>query len=119
MVGVADPLDATLGRRYDLVEGVAGEVGQFHALEVGPQRLDRVEVGGVGGERLHHQPGPLAAQPGPHQLAAVGGQPVPQQGRLLPTEKAAQLAERADQRVGVVGVQLVMEGELGATAAGA
>jgi hypothetical protein len=44
MVGVADPPNATLGRRDD-VEGVTGQVGQLHALEVGPQRLDRVEVG--------------------------------------------------------------------------
>ena len=50
MVGVADPVDATLGRRDDLLEGVAGQVGQLHALEVGPQRLDRVQVGGgIGG----------------------------------------------------------------------
>src|SRR5215211_1901997 len=39
MVGVANPLDAKLGRRNDVVEGVAGEVGQLHPLEVGPQRL--------------------------------------------------------------------------------
>jgi hypothetical protein len=42
----------------------------------------------------------------------VGGQPIPQQRRLLPAEKAAQLAERTDQRVGVVGADLVMEGQL-------
>jgi hypothetical protein len=48
-MGVADALDATLGRRDDVVEGVAGEVGQLHPLEVGPQRLDRVQVRGVGG----------------------------------------------------------------------
>jgi hypothetical protein len=41
----------------------------------------------------------------------VGGQPIPQQRRLLPAEKAAQLAERTDQRVGVVGADLVMEGQ--------
>jgi hypothetical protein len=35
----------------------------------------RVELGCVGGQRLHRQPGPLAWQPGAHQLAAVGGQP--------------------------------------------
>jgi hypothetical protein len=31
MRGAADPLDATLGRRNDVVEGVAGQVGQLHA----------------------------------------------------------------------------------------
>ena len=30
VVGVSDPLDATLGRRGGVLEGVAGEVGQLH-----------------------------------------------------------------------------------------
>jgi hypothetical protein len=47
----------------------------------------------------------------------VGGQAVPQQRGLLAAEKAAQLAERADQGVGVVVARLDMEGELGAAAA--
>jgi predicted ATP-grasp superfamily ATP-dependent carboligase len=41
----------------------------------------------------------------------VGGQPIPQQGCLLPAEEAAQLAERLDQAFGVVGVDLVVEGK--------
>src|SRR5215208_1779248 len=118
-VGATDALDATLGRGDDVVEGVAGQVGQLHAFEVGPQRLDRVEVGGVAGQPFHDQPVPLAAEPGTHCLAAVGGQPIPQQGRLLPVEEASQLAECADQAVGVVGVELVVEGQGCATAAGA
>jgi len=112
MWGAPDALDAPLGRRGDLGEGVAGQVGQFHALEVGPQRLDRVQFGRMTGQWLHHQPGPLPPQPGPHRVAAVGGQPVPYQGRLLPAEEAAQPFERADQGVGVVGALLVMEGQL-------
>jgi hypothetical protein len=35
------------GRLDDLAEGVAGQVGQLVALEVGPQRRNRVEVGGI------------------------------------------------------------------------
>jgi hypothetical protein len=31
------------------LEGVGGQVGQLHALEAGPQRLDRVQLGGVAG----------------------------------------------------------------------
>ncbi len=52
MVAASDPLDATLGRHDDVAEGVAGQGGQLHPLEAGPQRLDRVEVGRVGGRRL-------------------------------------------------------------------
>jgi hypothetical protein len=82
-------LDATLGRGGDLLDGVGGQVGQLDSLEVGPQRLDRVQ----------------------HRLAAVGGQPVPQQGRRLPAERPAQLVQSADQGIGVVGIDLVVEGE--------
>jgi hypothetical protein len=60
---------------------------------------------------------PLSPQPGGHGQAAVGGQPVPHQGRLLPTQEPAQLAEGADQGAGVVGVNLVMEGDRCAAAA--
>jgi hypothetical protein len=49
-IAVADALDASLGLVGDLGEGVAGEVGQLAALEVRPQVLDRVELGGVGGQ---------------------------------------------------------------------
>jgi hypothetical protein len=44
-------------------------------------------------------------------VAAVGGQPIPQQGRLLPAEKAAQPFQGADQGVGVVGADLMVEGQ--------
>jgi hypothetical protein len=49
----------------------------------------------------------------------MGGQPIPQQGRLLPAEEASQLTERLDQAVGVVGVDLAVEGEGRAAATGA
>jgi hypothetical protein len=42
VVGVADPLDAALGRSNDVLEGIAGEVGQLYALEARPQPLDRL-----------------------------------------------------------------------------
>jgi hypothetical protein len=39
------PLDAPMGLVGDLGDGVAATVGQLAALEVGPQLLDRVELG--------------------------------------------------------------------------
>jgi hypothetical protein len=51
-----------------------------------------------------------------HGQAAVGGQPVPHQGRLLPAEKGPQLAEGADEGVGVVGAVLMVEGDRGTAA---
>jgi hypothetical protein len=44
MVGAPDPLNASLGRRNDIVEAVACEVGQLGALKAGPQRLNRLFI---------------------------------------------------------------------------
>jgi len=60
-MGAPDPLDATLSPGDDLLEGFAGQVSELHTFEVGPQCLDRVQLGRIAGQRLHHQPVPLAA----------------------------------------------------------
>jgi hypothetical protein len=44
-VAITDPLDAVLGLVGDLGDGVGATVGQLATLEVGPQVLDRVELG--------------------------------------------------------------------------
>ncbi len=41
MRGPADSVDPTGDRLGDLVEALAGQVGQLHPLEAGPQRLSR------------------------------------------------------------------------------
>src|SRR5436190_19500594 len=58
MGGAANPVDTTLGGPDDLLEGVTSEIGQLAALalEVAPQRLGRVELRGIAGQPLHHQP---------------------------------------------------------------
>ncbi len=42
MRGLADSVDPARDRLGDLVEGVGGQVGQLRALQVRPQRLDRL-----------------------------------------------------------------------------
>jgi hypothetical protein len=76
-VAVADALDALVGLVGDLGDGVAGEVGQLAplALEVGPQELDWVELGCLGRQPLHGQPGALGVQVGAHLVAPVRAQP--------------------------------------------
>src|SRR5215217_7662503 len=117
----ANPVDTTLGGPDDLLKGVASEIGQLAALalEVAPQRLGRVELRGIAGQPLHHQPMALAGNERPHLVAAMCRQPIPQHGRLLPTQEAPQLAQHADQAVGVVAARLDMEGELAAATIGA
>jgi hypothetical protein len=48
--GAPDPPDATLGHRGDLLQGVAGQVGQLHPLEAGPQAAR------PGSARAHRRP---------------------------------------------------------------
>ena len=112
-------LDAVVSLSDHLAKGGRGQVGQLHGFEAGPQPLDRVELRGVGGQALDHQPGPLRVQPGAHSPAAVGWQPVPQQGGLLPAEEAPQPFEDFDQAVGIVVACPDVESELGAAAANA
>jgi hypothetical protein len=57
-------------------------------------------------------------QPGAHRVGCGGLAARPTQSvAFCPREEAAQLAERADQAVGVVGVELVVEGELSISSA--
>lgn len=75
-----DPLDALLGRDGQLLQRIAGAVGQPHPLQVGPQALYRVHIRRVGRELRDGQPGMLVGQPGTHRQTGVGGQVVPHQG---------------------------------------
>src|SRR6266496_680851 len=88
-------------------------VGQLTALEVGPQSLDRVQLGRVRGQAPHLEPVPLLGQELAHQAAPVRGQPVPDQDHLLAPEVPAQFAHELDQRVLVVGALPGLEVESG------
>ena len=52
VVAVTDPLDALGGGVGDLSQGGRGPIRQLDVLEVGPQVLDRIELGGVGRQPL-------------------------------------------------------------------
>ena len=49
---VADASDALFGGVGDLSQGGRGPIRQLDVLEVGPQVLDRIELGGVGRQPL-------------------------------------------------------------------
>ena len=72
---ITDPPDPPLGGVGHLDDGVAGEVGQLHALEVRPQLFDRVELGRIGRQPFHLQPGLLGGQPGAQVVAPVRPSP--------------------------------------------
>jgi hypothetical protein len=85
----ADEAEAELGDGDDLLGGLGAQVGQLAAFQIGPQALDRVELGGVRRQELQLQPLVLGSalegeqQPGPRPVRAVGQQP--SHGDLLAT----------------------------------
>jgi len=70
---VLHSLEPGLDQRGELAEVAFGQVGQVGQgpLEVRPDRLDRVELGGVWRQPLNGQPVPGGDQLG-HRLAGVG-----------------------------------------------
>jgi hypothetical protein len=71
-VALADSLDAVFGGVGNLGQGGRRQVGQLQVLEVGPQVLDWVELGGIGGQPLSSQPIALAVEEGTQLGAPVG-----------------------------------------------
>jgi hypothetical protein len=51
-VALADPLDALFSGISDLGQGGGWPIRELDIFEVGPQALDRVELGRVGGQPL-------------------------------------------------------------------
>jgi hypothetical protein len=93
-MSAANPRDTALGRGGDLCEGAAGQVGQLHPLETGPQALDRIQFGRIAGQRLYHQPLPLTAQPGTHRVAAGGRAARPSHSSEAPLSSQNTIAAR-------------------------
>ena len=54
-------------------------VGQGGGVQVGPELFHRIQLGGIGGQRLNGEPVAVAGQGLAGTPAAVGGQPIPEQ----------------------------------------
>ena len=102
----------------DLGERGGWQVGQLDVLEVGPQILDRVELGRVGGQSLCSEPVVLAVEVGPHPVAPVRAQPVPDQHHPLAGVEAPELVQDRDEGVGVVAGLLQVKAQPGRGAVG-
>ena len=76
-------------------------IRELARFDVAPQRLDRVQVGGVGGQALDGEPGVLSRHVGTHPATGVGAEPVPQQDDPPPAEVAFE-ARRNGTSVAVV-----------------
>jgi hypothetical protein len=117
---LTDPLDATVGLGDHSGKVGVGEVGQLAALtlEVGPQRLDGVQLGRAGGSRSATSQWRWLAMKAFILLLRWAGRPSHSSVASAP-EEAVQLAEHADEGVGVVVAGLQVEGKLAAAARGA
>src|SRR6266436_6712649 len=62
------------------------EVGEFTLLHTAPHALDRIELGGIGGQGFDRQPRPLPRQIALHPTAPVSAEAVPDQQNRPATE---------------------------------
>lgn len=81
---VPDPAEALVHDVGGLVDGVRTQVGQLSTLEVAPHLLHGIEVGGIAGEWFDDEPITLLGDELVHGLASMRGEPVPDEGDLLP-----------------------------------
>jgi hypothetical protein len=112
MVGVPDALDATVGRRNDVVEGCRRRVGQLHALEAGPQALHRVQLRGR--RAAAPPPARTAGDVARRTSTGCGGRaahPTAASPSARRASDAALPGRRSAWRCRVVGALLVVEGQ--------
>ena len=72
---LSDPPNTSSRVILGLSDGVDTQVRQLGALEVAPERFDRVEIGRAGGESLDDQPGSLGVEERLHPSGAVARRP--------------------------------------------
>ena len=109
LLGLADPGQALAQGGGGFGEVRRAAIGEFLALDIAPQQLDRVEVGRVAGQPFLAQPSALAREVGLHDPALVGGQAVPHQDDSPASEVASQLFQEGDQAFGAVAARPDLE----------
>ena len=81
-------------------EMVRGRVGERRGVQVGPERFDGIELGGIGGEPFDIQPATVPLECRAGEAAAVGGEAIPEEENRTPA-MTPQGVEKAHQ-VGTV-----------------
>ena len=97
------------GDGLGLGDRVDHEVGELASFQVPPQRLDRVELGGVGGKTLDDEPAPLRRRIGAHGSAPVAREAVPDERDLRPGEFTMEFVDEPDQALVVIRAGLAVE----------
>src|SRR5258706_4753234 len=106
---MAQPLFGPAQRERQLPQVAAAQIAQLDALEIVPDALVRVQLGGVAGQLLQvHASGTAPRQEVLDGLAAMNGRPVPDHQELA-TDLAQQHAQEADDIRRVVGTLLGLQ----------
>lgn len=92
-------------------EIIGALVGELLPLDVAPQQLDGVEIGGITGEPLDGQPRALATQVGDHRPALVSGQAIPDENEAVAAEMALEGLQERDEVLAVVAAGSRLEEE--------
>ena len=97
-LGVAtDSPQAGPQRGGERVEVRRTVVGQFAALDIAPERFDRVQLRSVAGQPFDREPPLLAGEVRCHAATLVGGQAIPQQNDPLTAEVALEIPQERDE----------------------
>src|SRR4030067_3367841 len=96
-VGFPDSLEAAFNCRDNFGEIFRTSICQFLALNVSPQRLNRVHLWRVTRQRFNSEPTALAIQILLHHLTLVCREPVPYQNRLFAAQVSLEILEESTQ----------------------
>jgi hypothetical protein len=113
------PTDTAEARAQRSAEGVQigrAVIRQLTGLHIAPQGFDGIQFGGVGGQALDRQPGPLPRHVGAHAAAGVGPEAIPQQNDPLAAEVPFEGAQERLERGGRVGARPGLEVQPGPAA---
>jgi hypothetical protein len=91
------------------------EIRQFLSLDIAPNELHRIEVGGIRWKSNDSQPPVLLPQVLLHSAAAVRRQPIPNQDQFSSTELFAKLGKKGNQFLIGVAVRNNPEEQLAAS----
>lgn len=80
----SDPLEAVAQLAAQQTEIVGRGVRQGGGVQVGPERLQRIQFRSIRGQPLHGQPVPMTLQRVGHTPTAMRGQPIPQEDHPTP-----------------------------------
>jgi hypothetical protein len=95
-------LEPVAGELTDFADGVEAQIGNLMLLEIGPDRFNRIEFGGVGWQARHRDMSVQFFQPGADLAAAMDRRAIPDD-QQRPFDLTLERAEKFDDLLGANG----------------